>query len=59
MYRINEANCKETTTREAMLPEKEEGFFSLDTLLNMTETIATLIIGAGFLLLVAACLSVL
>lgn len=59
MYRMNEVNCKETETRKAILPKKEAKLFSMDTLLNMTETIATLTIGAGFLLLVAACLSAL
>lgn len=60
MYQMKDVNCKNTEAQEAMLHKKdEEKLFSLDTLLNLSETIATMTIGAGFLLLVAACLSAL
>lgn len=56
----------ETLNQEAVIPEKrpcgsKEGKKArrLEALLDLTETIATLTIGAGFLLLVATCLSTL
>ena len=58
MYTMNERNQKDTELREDLSPKKEEEpLFSMDALLNLTETIATLVIGGSFLLLVAACLS--
>lgn len=60
MDTMNERNRKDTEGREVMeLKGEEEPLFSMDTLLSLTETIATMVIGGSFLLLVAVCLSVL
>lgn len=60
MYHTNELHSKPRKTGEGVLPQEEkEKFFSMDTLLNLSETIATMLIGGGFLLLVATCLSTL
>lgn len=60
MYRTKEISYRENEAGRVILPrEEKEKLFSLDTLLNLSETIATMAIGAGFLLLVAACLSAL
>lgn len=59
MYSMKEAHCKKTNSREGLHPKEKTKLFSVESLLDLTETIATLTIGAGFLLLVAACLSTL
>ena len=60
MYRTNETVNKESFCGEEVLCHEEKGkFFSVDTLLDLTETIATMVMGAGFLLLVAAWLAAL
>ena len=51
-------NYRKMEPRADLLPPKTKNkFFSMDTLMNLTETIATLTIGAGCLLLMAACLA--
>lgn len=50
---------QETTAGKALSPGEKRKFLSMDTLLDLTEAIATLTMGAGFLLLVAACLAAL
>lgn len=58
MNRTNERSIHEIAFHEeSALPKEKEGLFSVDTLLNLTETIATMAMGAGFLLLVAAWLA--
>ena len=60
MYRTNETMNRESFGTEEVLSTEEKGkFFSVDTLLDLTETIATMTMGAGFLLLVAAWLAAL
>ncbi len=56
----------ETLNDRALLPEtkaerskEEKRSLRFEALLDLTETIATFTIGAGFLLLVAACLATL
>ena len=51
----------EVMNNQALLPEnrEEKQARRFDALLDLTETIATLTIGGGFLLLVAACLAAL
>ena len=58
MNRTNELRTKEISPyEETTLPKEKVGLFSVDTLLNLTETIATMAMAAGFLLLVAAWLA--
>ena len=60
MYRTNETMNRESFgVEEVLCPEEKGKFFSVDTLLDLTETIATMAMGAGFLLLIAAWLAAL
>ena len=60
MYRNMEVIVEEQKNRGGLMAmKKSEKRDPVETLLNLTEAIATLTIGAGFLLLVAACLSAL
>ncbi|MBR6825991.1 MAG: hypothetical protein IKM59_05535 [Oscillospiraceae bacterium] len=60
MYRNMEVIVEEQKNRGTLMGmEKSTKRDPVETLLNLTEAIATLTIGAGFLLLVAACLSAL
>ncbi len=61
MYRTMETQNHRTLLGEIKpsLAEEEKKVSRFEALLNLTETIATLTIGAGFLLLVAACLATL
>ena len=60
MYRNMEVIVEEQKNRAGLMAmKKSEKRDPVETLLNLTEAIATLTIGAGFLLLVAACLSAL
>ncbi len=63
MYRTNEAvnivnkDMERIGVRGGC--EEKKRFFSVETLLDLTETIATMAMGAGFLLMVAALLAAL
>ncbi len=63
MYRVKEAVCmmneepKRLGERKATKAKRD--FFNMETLLNLTETLATMAMAAGFLLLVAAMLAAL
>ena len=59
MYRTMEALNNQTLLTEVKpsLTKEDKRDSRFEALLNLTETIATLTIGAGFLLLVAACLA--
>ena len=59
MYRTMEVMNNQALPMEVKLPEnrEEKQARRFDALLDLTETIATLTIGGGFLLLVAACLA--
>ncbi len=61
MYRTTEAlnNQGLLTEVKASGNKEEKRSRRFEALLDLTETIATLTIGAGFLLLVAACLAAL
>ena len=58
MYRTKEMETGSVTITECgMIRRMKEKILSVDTLLNLTETIATMAMAAGFLLLVAALLA--
>ncbi len=58
MYRTNEIlNGGSGAEREGILRGVKKKVFSVDGLLNLTETIATMAMAAGFLLLIAALLA--
>ena len=57
MYRTKEQINKGLEIKEESLCQEGERLFSVDALLNLTETIATMAMAAGFLLLVAAWLA--
>lgn len=63
MYRVKEAVCmmNEDPKRvgERRAPKTKKEFFNMETLLNLTETLATMAMAAGFLLMVAAMLAAL
>ena len=48
-----------TMETKATSGKEEKSFLRFEVLLDLTETVATLTMGAGFLLLVAVCLSAL